>query len=117
MRNAGILDHMNSSERKFVRRIEDFACEHCGTLVSGNGYTNHCPKCFWSKHVDISPGDRLATCKGPMSPVAVEQVSGRYRVKQRCTVCGHERRNLVSSGDDLTALAGLAKILADEKNK
>ena len=28
--------------------------------MKGNGYTNHCPKCLWSKHVDINPGDRGA---------------------------------------------------------
>ena len=58
--------------KRFNRRIEDFTCEHCGTEVHGNGYTNHCPNCLWSKHVDINPGDRAADCGGLMEPIAVE---------------------------------------------
>lgn len=108
---------MKIGEKKFTRHIEDFVCEHCEAPVFGNGYTNHCPKCFWSKHVDVFPGDRLAVCGGLMSPIAVEQESGRYRVQQRCIVCGHERRNLVGSEDDFSALTVLAKVLAEEKNK
>ena len=48
----------------FIRKTEDFICEHCGREVRGNGYTNHCPYCLWSKHVDINPGDRAAGCGG-----------------------------------------------------
>ena len=42
----------------FTRKVEDFTCEHCGREVHGNGYTNHCPHCLHSKHVDVNPGDR-----------------------------------------------------------
>ena len=41
----------------FTRNIEDFTCEHCGATVKGNGYTNHCPMCLWSKHVDVDQGE------------------------------------------------------------
>lgn len=48
-----MTDKNNSKKPKnFTRVIEDFICENCGTEVKGNGYTNHCPKCLWSKHVD-----------------------------------------------------------------
>ena len=57
--------------RRFARTVEDFVCEKCGTQVEGDGYTNHCPHCLWSRHVDVNPGDRKATCKGMMEPVAV----------------------------------------------
>ncbi|MFA6992594.1 MAG: RNHCP domain-containing protein, partial [Candidatus Gracilibacteria bacterium] len=40
--------------KRFSRTIEDFVCEKCGAKVKGDGYTNHCPKCLWSKHVDIN---------------------------------------------------------------
>jgi hypothetical protein len=43
-------------ERTFQRHAEDFACEHCGHLEEGDGYTNHCTHCLWSRHVDINPG-------------------------------------------------------------
>ena len=55
----------------FIRKTEDFICENCGAVVVGNGYTNHCPVCLYSKHVDRSPGDRAAGCGGLMEPVAV----------------------------------------------
>ena len=56
----------------FNRKKENFVCENCGEKVEGNGYTNHCPNCLWSKHVDINPGDRAETCHGLLKPIAVE---------------------------------------------
>jgi hypothetical protein len=108
---------MDMTGRKFTRQVEDFVCEHCGALVVGNGYTNHCPECFWSKHVDVHPGDREAPCLGLMAPVGIEQESGHYLVMQRCTVCQHERRNRVGGEDSMIALARLAQVLAERQNK
>lgn len=78
---------------RFTRRIEDFTCGNCERLVRGNGYTNHCPHCLWSRHVDINPGDRAATCGGLMPPVAAGIQKDTYFVVQRCQKCGHTRRN------------------------
>jgi hypothetical protein len=50
----------NDQGRRFQRTIEDFECERCRMLVTGSGFTNHCPACLWSKHVDVHPGDRQA---------------------------------------------------------
>ena len=58
--------------KQFQRKKENFVCEHCGQEVIGNGYTNHCPSCLHSKHVDINPGDRAETCGGLMEPVDLE---------------------------------------------
>ena len=58
--------------KKFQKHTEDFTCEHCGAFLQGNGYTNHCSRCLWSKHVDNSPGDRANSCRGLMKPIAVE---------------------------------------------
>ena len=97
------------SEPHFQRRIEDFVCEHCGTAVVGNGYTNHCPKCLYSKHVDINPGDRAATCGGKMSPQSVEGSTGKgYSIVHKCEKCGHIRRNKVDHADDPNAVIALA---------
>lgn len=85
--------------KKFTRTIEDFICENCGTEVIGDGYTNHCPKCLWSKHVDINPGDRSADCGGMMKPVGIENKSDVFYVVQKCKKCGHERRNKLVKGD------------------
>jgi hypothetical protein len=79
--------------KNFQRFIEDFDCGHCGHLQQGNGYTNHCTACLWSKHVDINPGDRLAECCGLMRPVEVDTKASGYRIFQRCEDCGHERWN------------------------
>ena len=76
---------MQVKVKKFQKRKEDFVCEHCGAEVKGNGYTNHCPKCLWSKHVDIFPGDRLEDCGGLMEPVAVEaKKAGKYTIVHKC---------------------------------
>lgn len=95
------------TQARFTRTREDFACEHCGARVRGNGYTNHCPKCLWSKHVDVSPGDRAADCGGLMPPVGVLFTDGEYVLLHRCERCGHQRRNRAARGDDRQALAAL----------
>lgn len=89
------MTHSNT----FQRTKEDFTCEQCGFEVVGNGYTNHCPKCLWSKHVDVHPGDRAATCGGMMEPVEVVLKGGEYNILHRCIVCGFEKRNKASKED------------------
>lgn len=68
--------------------------------MRGDGYTNHCPRCLWSKHVDINPGDRAAECAGMMEPKKVETEKGEYVLTHRCVKCGHEKRNKISPEDD-----------------
>lgn len=92
----------------FERTKEDFTCEKCGHFVMGTGYTNHCPKCLWSKHVDIDPGDRLATCQGLMEPIGVEMKGREYSLLHKCTSCGFERLNKVSEGDDFGEVVKLS---------
>ncbi len=94
--------------KRFQRRIENFVCEHCKARVRGSGYTNHCPKCLWSKHVDINPGDRAAICGGMMEPVRVEGSSPSYTLAHRCVSCGHERRNAIDPADDMEKVIALA---------
>jgi len=95
--------------KRFQRRVEDFVCEHCGIHVKGTGYTNHCPKCLWSKHVDVHPGDRAAGCTGMMEPIRVEGTSSEYSIVQKCVVCGHERKNAAAPEDDTDAVIAVAK--------
>ncbi|WP_431607665.1 RNHCP domain-containing protein, partial [Protofrankia symbiont of Coriaria myrtifolia] len=94
--------------RRFTRTAEDFRCLACGTPVRGDGYTNHCPRCLWSRHVDVNPGDRAADCAGSMRPVAVEVRAGRTILLHRCEACGHQRRNRISPADDLEAVMRLS---------
>lgn len=101
--------------RQFQRTVEDFTCEHCGYAVQGDGYTNHCPHCLWSKHVDQHPGDRAAECGGLMAPVGLESVPGRYRILHRCQDCGYEKWNRAHAQDDFDALLALAQQQAGEQ--
>ncbi|MBN1231102.1 MAG: RNHCP domain-containing protein [Anaerolineales bacterium] len=95
--------------RKFQRKIEDFFCEQCGTEVKGTGFTNHCPHCLWSKHVDVNPGDRDASCQGMMEPVSVESYKDHYRILHRCQRCGMERYNKSSPEDNFDKLLEIAR--------
>ncbi len=94
---------------KFTRKIEDFVCENCGKEVKGNGFTNHCPYCLWSKHVDVNPGDRNSKCQGLMKPIRVEKDSDGYILVHKCGKCGYEKRNKVSEKDNFDEIINLAK--------
>jgi RNHCP domain len=78
----------------------------CGEAVTGNGYTNHCPACLWSLHVDVHPGDRAAICRAPMRPVQLLYERGAFVVVHECTGCGVRRRNKASPDDDVSQLLG-----------
>ena len=93
-----------ATTKKFQRMTEDFTCERCGAVVTGNGYTNHCHMCLWSKHVDVNPGDRSAMCQGLMEPVGVETKGGEYIILHRCVMCGFEKRNKSSKDDNFDVL-------------
>ena len=95
--------------KKFQRHKEDFTCEHCGVQVKGTGYTNHCPECFYCKHVDINPGDRAASCQGLMEPIRLEP---KDIIVHRCQRCGFERKNKLSPKDNREKLAQLIEELA-----
>lgn len=95
--------------KRFQRKKEDFVCEHCGTRVVGNGYTNHCPECLYSKHVDVMPGDRLAECQGIMVPLRIEVREGHERIVHQCVVCGHQKINKTNKEDRRTVLVELAR--------
>ncbi len=95
--------------KRFSKKKEDFTCEKCGFSVKGSGYTNHCPECLYSKHVDIKPGDRLADCGGLMKPVKVEGTEKEYRVLHRCIACAYEKINKVAPEDNIEALVAIIK--------
>ncbi len=99
--------------KKFQRKIENFVCVHCGFNIKGTGYTNHCPKCLYSQHVDINPGDRLNQCKGIMQPVGIELKSGEYIIKHQCQKCREIKNNKVDKTDDMDTVINLAKTLAE----
>ena len=95
--------------KSFTKTVEDFNCAHCGAVVHGNGYTNHCPKCLWSRHVDNNPGDRAATCGGMMTPIAVESDGDKFIITHKCEICGKIKRQRTSDDDDMDAIIEISK--------
>jgi len=89
--------------KRFTKKKENFVCVVCGRKVSGDGYTDHCPYCLWSKHVDIFPGDREANCGGLMEPVETEMRKGEWRILYRCQECGYQHWNKAAKNDNLLA--------------
>jgi hypothetical protein len=100
---------MTTQQPQFQKTKEDFICENCGTKVTGNGYTNHCPKCLYSKHVDINPGDRANLCGGLMKPVSVDLKKGEYIITHRCVLCNFEKKNKAASDDNFEKIILIAK--------
>ena len=93
--------------KKFQRRIENFTCGNCGLPVQGDGYTNHCPKCLWSQHVDVNPGDRAGHCRGLMEPVGFIIKRGDCILVHRCTECGITKKNKTAKNDCFDAILSL----------
>lgn len=93
----------------FQRKKENFKCDNCGFEVLGNGYTDHCPKCLYSKHVDINPGDRQSECKGTMKPVGFEIRHGKYVINYVCEKCGYHHKVKCVKEDDMDVLIGLGR--------
>lgn len=96
-----------NDEKRFQRTEEDFHCLHCGLFVKGNGYTNHCPRCLWSRHVDIRPGDRAETCGGLMEPLGIDTKGGEYMITHKCEKCGTQKHNSTSPEDNIERIIEL----------
>ncbi len=96
---------------------EGFTCSHCGAKVPSTAQTtprNHCPFCLWSRHVDISPGDRANPCKGLLRPIGIYTDAKRdYVILHQCQRCGERERskaimNDANAADDFDIITELA---------
>ena len=92
---------------------KSFLCTHCGRQVSAQGagsdHRNHCPYCLYSRHLDITPGDREADCGGSMEPIAVwVRRNGEWAVIHRCKICGSLSSNRIAADDNPMKLMSLA---------
>ena len=89
----------------FRKNRENFECFHCGTAITGNGFTDHCPICLYSRHVDVTPGDRAAleSCGGEMEPISIAPSRAGYVISYRCRSCGHEYSNKSAEDDDVSS--------------
>ncbi len=95
--------------KKFQRKIEDFTCEKCKEKNIGTGYTNHCKKCLWSKHVDINPGDRAEKCCGMMEPVEIDFKNGEFVIIHKCIKCRFEKRNTFNKDDNFSTAISIVR--------
>lgn len=102
--------------KRFQKRVEHFICSNCGFKVRGNGFTNHCPACLWSKHVDEFPGDRKQACEGMMRPVELDTKGETIFVIHACLECGERKRNKTSPFDHEAVLRFSAAI-AEARSK
>jgi predicted RNA-binding Zn-ribbon protein involved in translation (DUF1610 family) len=120
-RNKGKYEHDHSDYRKHketgrvIYDTQDFKCRNCGFFVtasrelSGVNNRNHCPRCLWSRHMDITPGDRRSDCLSRMEPIglSVKHVTKKYgstagelMVIHHCTGCGKISINRIAADDD-----------------
>ncbi len=112
-------DYQDDRKPKETSRViydtRNFKCRNCGFFVtqnrelSGVNNRNHCPRCLWSRHMDITPGDRRSDCLSRMEPVGltVKHVTKKYgcsvgelMVIHVCTGCGKLSINRIAADDD-----------------
>lgn len=110
------IDILLWMSKKFTRTIENFVCENCGKNVIGNGYTNHCFYCLWSKHVDVNPGDREEDCGGMMKPIGAIKRGKDFYILHQCAKCGFERNQKMSPEDNFGVLVEIQKKFAEKNN-
>jgi len=97
------------------RGPDTFRCRHCRLDVPmwapGTRHRNHCPTCLWSRHLDDRvPGDRAASCRAAMEPIAVSvREDGEWALVHRCAGCRLERVNRIAGDDNPHALMLLAQ--------
>jgi DNA-directed RNA polymerase subunit RPC12/RpoP len=106
--------------KRFAKNDSGFTCLRCGLRVEPLGRTsrNHCPRCLYSLHVDVMPGDRASDCRGLMEPIAVVPDSKGYRIKHRCTSCGHTRMNRAAlSGTQPDDMASIIDVSASAQQR
>ncbi len=103
--------------KKFQKKEESFLCDKCKTFIKGDGYTDHCYNCLWSKHVDNNPGDRASSCKGMMEPEGVEKRGERFIIYYRCTLCGFRHKVKSAKEDNILEIIKMSKRKIDYGKK
>ena len=97
--------------KRFNMIDEGFICENCGKKVEKLNYTarDHCPFCLYSKHVDISPGDRLNKCLGLLKPIEIEKFKNTFKIIYECTKCKQKHKNIMAKDDDINQIINISK--------
>ncbi len=99
--------------KRFSKKTEDFTCSNCGAKVRGTGYTDHCPRCLFSRHVDLNPGDRRSRCKGEMRPVGASSDRRGFTIHYICTRCRVRRSVKAAANDNMELIYGLIQSSQD----
>ena len=96
--------------KKFKMIDEEFVCENCHKKVKKLNYTarDHCPYCLYSKHLDITPGDRKNNCKGLMIPIDIEKYRNTYKIIYKCEKCNETHKNIIATDDDFEKIIKLS---------
>jgi DNA-directed RNA polymerase subunit RPC12/RpoP len=99
-------------KKKFTMIDENFICEVCGREVLKLNYTarDHCNHCLSSKHLDINPGDRAASCGGVLEPISIEKgAKDKYKIVYKCTKCGMTKKNIMATDDNFDVVLEIMK--------
>lgn len=98
--------------KRFNMIDEKFKCMNCGMEVDTLNYTarDHCPRCLYSRHVDVMPGDRQNKCMGLMMPIGIEKYKNTYKIIYKCLSCGEVHKNIMAQDDDYDMIVKLSVI-------
>lgn len=98
--------------KRFNMIDEKFKCINCGMEVDTLNYTarDHCPRCLYSRHVDVMPGDRQNKCMGLMMPIGIEKYKNTYKIIYKCLSCGEVHKNIMAQDDDYDMIVKLSVI-------
>jgi len=103
--------NLHNMPQHFIKVTENFTCDHCHYKTTGSGYTNHCPACLYSKHVDSSvPGDRSSQCQGLMKPIGLQIKGAKVILFHQCKKCHKITRNKASQEDNQATLIKISQI-------
>jgi RNHCP domain len=92
----------------------DFRCAHCGRAVPWGRYSgrlvprSHCPRCLWSKHVEMGGPSGYPPCGGMMRPAAADDGN---EITWRCAGCGFTMRGPTDDHAFAMLASGLARSL------
>ena len=93
---------MSQDLPKFTKINEQFSCANCGynVPIARSTCRDHCPKCLWSLHVDVNPGDRASNCGGLLEPKSYSANPKKgWMIHYLCRKCGMQRVNRFLEND------------------
>lgn len=102
------------TEKLSEHKSEGFVCKNCGAFVTyeapGTHNRNHCPFCLFSRHVDISRGDRRSQCGAMMKPIGVvKRRDGEELLVHQCRGCFYISKNRIAGDDNEDELEKIRK--------